>query len=129
MMTSTHRPLHHLLTTTCFVGVMLSVAFLVSGCGKKDAPSSTAVSTQGEPVEAAQPEPESLPPTVVIDTSMGRIEITLWEDKAPGTVSNFLGYVDSGFYDELIFHRVIKGFMVQGGGFDAAMKQKPTEWG
>ena len=63
---------------------------------------------------------------VVIETTMGTIKAELWADKAPITVKNFLTYVDEKFYDGLIFHRVIKGFMIQGGGFDATMNQKAT---
>jgi peptidyl-prolyl cis-trans isomerase B (cyclophilin B) len=64
--------------------------------------------------------------TVRIDTSKGSLRIELDEEKAPLTVANFLGYVRKGHYDGTIFHRVIKGFMVQGGGFEPDMKQKPT---
>jgi len=63
-------------------------------------------------------------PMVVMETSEGTIVIELYRDKAPITVDNFLWYVDHGFYDGLVFHRVIKGFMVQGGGFTADMVQK-----
>lgn len=63
---------------------------------------------------------------VVMETSEGRVEIELFGDKAPISVSNFLAYAESGFYDNTVFHRVIKGFMVQGGGFDMTMRQKPT---
>src|SRR5687767_3763453 len=69
-------------------------------------------------------------PIVVIETSMGNIKVELYEDKAPITVKNFLGYVDDKFYDGTIFHRVIgkensgKDFMVQGGGFEPGMKEK-----
>jgi peptidyl-prolyl cis-trans isomerase A (cyclophilin A) len=66
------------------------------------------------------------PPTVVLETNMGSIEIELNAEKAPLTVKNFLEYVDQKFYDGLIFHRVIDGFMIQGGGFDAKMIQKKT---
>ena len=66
-------------------------------------------------------------PVVVIETSMGKITAELWPDKAPLTVSNFLKYADSKFYDGLIFHRVIPGFMVQGGGFTPDMQQKATQ--
>ena len=66
-------------------------------------------------------------PIVIIETSMGTIKAQLWADKAPKTVKNFLSYVDKGFYDGLIFHRVIDGFMIQGGGFDANMQQKATD--
>ncbi len=65
-------------------------------------------------------------PVVVLDTSMGKITIELFADKAPGTVKNFLRYVDEKFYDGTIFHRVIADFMIQGGGFEAGMRQKKT---
>ena len=65
-------------------------------------------------------------PVVIIDTSKGTIKAELWPDKSPGTVSNFLTYVDEKFFDGLIFHRVISGFMIQGGGFTSAMSQKNT---
>lgn len=65
-------------------------------------------------------------PRVLLNTSLGEIEIELDQEKAPISVRNFLEYVDSGFYDGTIFHRVIPGFMIQGGGFDAQMRQKPT---
>jgi cyclophilin family peptidyl-prolyl cis-trans isomerase len=65
-------------------------------------------------------------PVVVLQTSKGPIEIELDPDKAPETVKNFLAYVDAGFYDGTVFHRVIPNFMIQGGGFDANLNQKPT---
>ncbi|SEG34177.1 peptidylprolyl isomerase [Marinobacterium lutimaris] len=63
---------------------------------------------------------------VSLETSMGNIEIELYADQAPKTVANFLEYVDSGYYDGLIFHRVIPGFMIQGGGMNASMQAKPN---
>ena len=63
---------------------------------------------------------------VVLETSLGMIELELDAEKAPISVENFLAYVDAGHYDGTLFHRVIPGFMVQGGGFDQSMKQKPT---
>ena len=65
-------------------------------------------------------------PTVALDTNHGRIVLELYADKAPKTVENFLGYVNAGFFDGTLFHRVIPGFMIQGGGFDGQQKQKPT---
>ena len=78
--------------------------------------------------EPAMPKPQTRPasPVVIIETSLGTMKAELWPDKAPITVKNFLDYVDQGYYDGLIFHRVIKGFMIQGGGFDADMRQKET---
>ena len=66
-------------------------------------------------------------PVVVIDTSMGPVKVELFEDKAPVTVKNFLGYVDDKFFDGTVFHRVISDFMIQGGGFEPGMKQKKTK--
>src|SRR5271156_4987841 len=63
-------------------------------------------------------------PAVILDTSYGPITIELDQEKAPITVENFLKYVDDGFYDGLIFHRVMPGFMIQGGGFDTQMMEK-----
>ena len=64
---------------------------------------------------------------VVLETSKGNIEIELFEKEAPITTRNFLDYVNDGFYDDLIFHRVIDGFMIQGGGFDKDMNEKETK--
>ena len=63
---------------------------------------------------------------VVISTSLGDITLELDKEKAPGTVENFINLVESGYYDETIFHRVIDGFMVQGGGLTADMRTKPS---
>lgn len=65
-------------------------------------------------------------PMVTLKTSMGDIKLELYPDKAPVTVENFLKYVDDGFYKGTIFHRVIRNFMIQGGGFDARMSKKGT---
>lgn len=65
-------------------------------------------------------------PMVVLETSKGDIVIELNEEKAPITTANFLEYVNAGHYDGLIFHRVIKTFMIQGGGMDSSMQEKPT---
>lgn len=66
-------------------------------------------------------------PQVVLETSLGPIVLELYHEQAPITVANFLRYVDSHFYDGTIFHRVIPGFMIQGGGFTEAMEEKHTE--
>lgn len=63
---------------------------------------------------------------VVLKTSAGDIILELYPEKAPKTVDNFLQYVKSGHYKDTVFHRVIEGFMIQGGGFDKDMNQKPT---
>ena len=64
---------------------------------------------------------------VILDTSMGEIHITLDAEKAPITVKNFTDYVEDGFFDGTIFHRVIKNFMIQGGGMTEDMEQKTTK--
>jgi cyclophilin family peptidyl-prolyl cis-trans isomerase len=82
---------------------------------------------------AAQPQPKgctakgNAPMKVKLTTSMGPIVIELDKAKAPISVDNFVKYVESGHYNGTIFHRVIDGFMIQGGGFDKDMKQKPTQ--
>jgi peptidyl-prolyl cis-trans isomerase B (cyclophilin B) len=63
---------------------------------------------------------------VKLQTNFGVIAIELEPERAPQTVKNFLAYVESGFYSNTVFHRVIDGFMVQGGGFEPGMRQKPT---
>ena len=87
--------------------------------------------TLGSAVVAAAPAPPSatLGPTphVALKTSMGEIVLELDQEKAPQSVANFLQYVNSGYYKGTVFHRVIDGFMIQGGGFDKNMKQKATK--
>ncbi len=97
-----------------FAAVTL-VALIQVNCDQQD--------KQKEDVMTTQPEAN---PVIVMKTSMGEIKIELWADKVPMTVDNFLQYVDDEFYDGKIFHRVMKGFMVQGGGFDPEMKESPT---
>ena len=95
---------------TWFCGLLTAVVLvcMVCGCGKK---------TQNVKVEKKM---------VKLETSMGDIVIEPNEQAAPVTVKNFLGYVEEGFYDGTIFHRVIPGFMIQGGGFTAEMARKET---
>lgn len=66
-------------------------------------------------------------PMILLETTSGDILLELFADKAPATVENFLRYVDGGFYDNTIFHRVIKDFMIQGGGLTLRLEEKPTE--
>ena len=69
---------------------------------------------------------EAKNPTVSLSTSKGDLTVELFAQQAPVTVQNFLQYVDDGFFDGTVFHRVIPGFMIQGGGMDAGMRQKST---
>ncbi len=64
---------------------------------------------------------------MIIETNLGNIKIECYPDKAPVSVENFLNYVNKGFYTNTLFHRVIKGFMIQGGGFDVDMNKKETD--
>lgn len=66
-------------------------------------------------------------PTVLMETSQGNVTIELFQKDAPITVKNFLSYVKDGFYSDTVFHRVIPGFMIQGGGFTSGMKEKATK--
>lgn len=75
---------------------------------------------------AASGQPAANEPVVVVKTSLGEIQMKLYKDKAPVSVANFLAYVNKGFYDGTIFHRVIPNFMVQGGGYSADMAKKST---
>lgn len=70
---------------------------------------------------------DSKKPTVTMQTNLGTIELELYRDEAPNTVENFLSYVKEGAYDGTIFHRVIKNFMIQGGGFNPDMSQRKTK--
>jgi peptidyl-prolyl cis-trans isomerase B (cyclophilin B) len=83
------------------------------------------IKRQGPPA-IARTGPGSAKPRVLLETSKGKIVLELNAEKAPKTVKNFLDYVNSGFYNGTIFHRVIPGFMIQGGGFTPDMTQKPT---
>jgi peptidyl-prolyl cis-trans isomerase A (cyclophilin A) len=94
---------------------LLTVVALVCGCDK---------GTKNEKVEGETVESQSN--VVTLETSMGNIVIELNRQAAPVTVKNFLGYVEARFYDGTIFHRVIPGFMIQGGGFTANMERKKT---
>jgi len=78
----------------------------------------------GVSVHAVTAQSDDKHPVVVLETSMGAITIELDREKAPITVESFLKYVDAGFYDNLIFHRVMSDFMIQGGGFDKDMREK-----
>lgn len=79
------------------------------------------------PILAMAQEPSSAFPKVVMETSLGTIKIELFDKEAPLSAENFRAYVRQGFYDGLIFHRVIPGFMIQGGGMEPGMKERqPT---
>ncbi len=98
--------------------LLMAVSFAVMACNKK---------SQEVPVVSDQQVVSGHKSKVILETSMGSITLELDGEKAPISVSNFLSYAKEGFYDGTIFHRVIKGFMIQGGGFDQQMEQKKTK--
>ena len=125
---------------TLFSFLILMMSLLVD-CGGSGAPEPEAEPAASEEtpaaVEPAEEEPESAPeeeaeasdiiyPVVEMATSAGVIRLELYPEKAPVTVENFLTYVRDGFYDGTIFHRVVPGFVIQGGGFTPDMTQKDT---
>jgi cyclophilin family peptidyl-prolyl cis-trans isomerase len=105
--------------------LFLFPALLVAGAVAAQAPATTPAPQPAAPAAEAAPAPAANP-RVLMRTSLGDITIELAADKAPKSVENFLAYVEAKFYDGTVFHRVIDNFMVQGGGFTADLKQKPT---
>jgi len=103
-----------LFSTTLFVGALL---LGISGCGASE-PGKQTVSTAPAAGQPANPR-------VLIETSKGNITVEVFPGQAPQSAGNFLNYVKTGFYDGLVFHRVIPGFMIQGGGMTADMVEKP----
>jgi cyclophilin family peptidyl-prolyl cis-trans isomerase len=101
---------------------LLTVAILVFGCNEK----TNKTKAGKKPVNLERNIVKSQSNVVELETSKGNIVIELNEQVAPVTVKNFLGYVEAGFYDGTIFHRVIPGFMIQGGGLTPKMIQKKT---
>lgn len=115
-MMSRYSPLHLLRLTACSFALAFAPA-LVSA-----APAAAPSNSTSEGTKAM-----STNPRVKLHTNQGDMVITLDAAKAPKTVENFLTYVKEGFYNGTVFHRVIDGFMIQGGGFEPGMSQKPTD--
>ena len=93
---------------------MIAIAVSPLGCASRESAKNVAEDRPAVPLN----------PVVVIETSMGKIVAELWADKAPKSVANFLQYVDGKFYDGLIIHRIVPGFVIQGGGFTADLQFK-----
>ena len=111
------------------IGIFIIILLMIGGCSQQKKERQYAKKTgntkdEGETVKNKKKNTDGL--VVVMETSMGSIEIELNENKAPVTVKNFLSYVTSGTYDGTIFHRVMDGFMIQGGGFTPDGNKKPT---
>lgn len=94
---------------------------------KKTTAKKTAEKTTKTPKAAKAKKAESSTVNILMKTNIGDIELELYPDKAPITVENFVSYINDKFFDGLIFHRVIDGFMIQGGGFDDRLSQKQTK--
>ncbi len=90
--------------------LFLAALFLAVSCGESE----------------KKPDPLEITHKVLLETSEGNITLGLYGNGMPGTVNNFIGYVDRGFYNGLIFHRVVKGFVIQGGGLDENLNEKET---
>lgn len=129
-------------TRFAWLAACLVLIALAAGCSGGDAPVETETESAAPPPEeppeapeepAEEPGsegadiPDGVNPIIEMSTNVGVIAIELYADKAPNTVENFLSYVRNGFYDGTIFHRVIPGFVIQGGGFTADMIKKETE--
>ncbi len=125
--------------------VVVSLGLALAGCPKSNPennPQSNPQAGSAEPSAKPEPKPaeptktepkaeekaEAVPekPVVELSTSMGKLKLELYPKKAPKTVANFLRYVRAGHYTGTVFHRVIPTFMIQGGGFDTSLKEKPT---
>lgn len=105
-----------------YVSVILFSLALLGGCSETEQIKKENTATKSE----TPPAVKSSNPLVVLTTNKGEVTLELFADKAPNTTVNFISYVNSGFYNNTVFHRVIKDFMIQGGGFDTNMTQKPT---
>jgi cyclophilin family peptidyl-prolyl cis-trans isomerase len=115
---------------SAFLGWTAVVEGRIAVPGGPESPQSKAQPPQTKAVQVPPLQP-SLDPApgnsvVVMSTSLGDITLELFKDKAPVSVENFLRYANDGFYNDTVFHRVRKGFMIQGGGFTATLVEKPT---
>lgn len=115
-MISSYSPLNLLRVAACG----FALAMMPAAASAQSATPSTPSTTEGTTIMSTSPR-------VKLQTNQGDIVITLNAEKAPKTVENFINYVNSGFYNGTVFHRVIDGFMIQGGGFEPGLKQKPTQ--
>jgi len=105
----------------------LASAAVFCGCAKAEEAEAPAKVEENKAAENAPEKQENKMTVVIIETSKGNITVELNDEKAPISVANFLAYVDDGHYANTIFHRVMKDFMIQGGGFTEDMAQKPTK--
>jgi peptidyl-prolyl cis-trans isomerase A (cyclophilin A) len=117
---------------SAFLGWTGSAEGRVTGFrGPELAQTAPAQARQTRPVQVPTVQPQAVVPApgnpvVLISTSLGDITVELYKDKAPVSAENFLQYANEGFYNDTVFHRVRKGFMIQGGGYTATLAEKPT---
>lgn len=119
-----HAGMSGLAVKLLLVAVLVPAMLVIAACKQKD--NSAQNAAQSTPAGDTS-ETQGGNPVVIISTSKGDIKVELFKNEAPVTVENFLSYVNDGFYDGTIFHRVIPNFMVQGGGFTPDFAQKPTK--
>lgn len=108
------------------IGIAVLAAALVFATAARAAETEAAPAKAKEATGATVQAATGKNPVVQVKTSLGSFDVELYADKAPATVKNFLAYAESGHYDGTVFHRVIRDFMVQGGGMTKDMQQKPT---
>src|SRR5580765_7183466 len=117
---------------SAFLGWAGSAEGRVAGLrGPELAQTAPAQARQTRPVQVPTVQPQAVVPApgnpvVLISTSLGDIPVELYKDRAPVSAENFLQYANEGFYNDTVFHRVRKGFMIQGGGYTATLAEKPT---
>ena len=119
-----HAGMSGLAVKLLLVAVLVPAMLVTAACKQKD---NSAQNTAQSTPAGDTSETQGGNPVVIISTSKGDIKVELFKNEAPVTVENFLSYVNDGFYDGTIFHRVIPNFMVQGGGFTPDFVQKPTK--
>jgi peptidyl-prolyl cis-trans isomerase A (cyclophilin A) len=111
------------LSVLLLAGLVVSLSGVSQAWAQEKAPEKAVTPSE----KSAAPQEKSTNPMVMFKTTLGNFKIELFEKEAPITVKNFLGYVDKKYFDGTIFHRVIPGFVIQGGGFDKDMMQKAHE--
>jgi cyclophilin family peptidyl-prolyl cis-trans isomerase len=120
------RSLAPLALTAAAVGWLYLSPGRAGGAGGATVSGGEQPPASGQPATGQPATPAAGNPVAVISTTLGEITIELFKDKAPVSVENFLQYARAGFYGGTIFHRVVAGYVIQGGGFTAKMEEKPT---
>jgi cyclophilin family peptidyl-prolyl cis-trans isomerase len=115
------------MSRSLLLSLVVVCSLALAGCGSaEDAPPTASIT--GGTAKGASEQVDHLHPVVQLRTTAGEILLELDAKNAPVTVANFLAYVDRGYYDGTVFHEVEKGFIVLGGGYDASLQEKPTDF-